>query len=64
MADYANAMPDQLSGGMRQRVAFGSNLMQDKPVVLRMNLSQRWMQYQGMLQSLACGLVQEIKPLC
>ncbi|MBO7913412.1 ABC transporter ATP-binding protein [Vibrio sp. G41H] len=34
LADYANAMPDQLSGGMRQRVALARTLMQDKPVVL------------------------------
>nr|WP_237487062.1 ABC transporter ATP-binding protein [Vibrio hippocampi] len=34
LADYALAMPDQLSGGMRQRVALARTLMQDKPVVL------------------------------
>ncbi len=34
LADYADAMPDQLSGGMRQRVALARTLMQDKPVVL------------------------------
>ncbi|MFA0349978.1 ATP-binding cassette domain-containing protein, partial [Vibrio sp. 10N.222.55.C6] len=32
LADYADAMPDQLSGGMRQRVALARTLMQDKPV--------------------------------
>lgn len=34
LADYADTMPDQLSGGMRQRVALARTLMQDKPVVL------------------------------
>ncbi|WP_194436967.1 ABC transporter ATP-binding protein [Vibrio fluminensis] len=34
LGQYANAMPDQLSGGMRQRVALARTLMQDKPLVL------------------------------
>ncbi|WP_321462797.1 ABC transporter ATP-binding protein [uncultured Vibrio sp.] len=34
LADYANAKPTQLSGGMRQRVALARTLMQDKPLVL------------------------------
>ncbi|PMJ90638.1 ABC transporter ATP-binding protein [Vibrio sp. 10N.261.55.A7] len=34
LSKYANARPDQLSGGMRQRVALARTLMQDKPVVL------------------------------
>lgn len=34
LADYAKAKPDQLSGGMRQRVALARTLMQDKPLVL------------------------------
>ncbi|MDK9736445.1 ABC transporter ATP-binding protein [Vibrio sp. D404a] len=34
LADYAHAMPQQLSGGMRQRVALARTLMQDKPIVL------------------------------
>ncbi|WP_394126695.1 ABC transporter ATP-binding protein [Vibrio hepatarius] len=34
LADYQQAMPCQLSGGMRQRVALARTLMQDKPVVL------------------------------
>ncbi|MGF1718569.1 ABC transporter ATP-binding protein [Vibrio kyushuensis] len=34
LADYTDAKPDQLSGGMRQRVALARTLMQDKPVVL------------------------------
>lgn len=34
LIDYAHAKPDQLSGGMRQRVALARTLMQDKPVVL------------------------------
>ncbi|MGF1701796.1 ABC transporter ATP-binding protein [Photobacterium makurazakiensis] len=34
LKDYAKATPDQLSGGMRQRVALARTLMQDKPLVL------------------------------
>jgi len=34
LADVANQRPEQLSGGMRQRVALARTLMQDKPVVL------------------------------
>ena len=34
LAEYAHAMPQQLSGGMRQRVALARTLMQDKPIVL------------------------------
>lgn len=34
LAEYAQSMPSQLSGGMRQRVALARTLMQDKPVVL------------------------------
>lgn len=34
LVDYCHAKPDQLSGGMRQRVALVRTLMQDKPVVL------------------------------
>ncbi|MFC3024535.1 ABC transporter ATP-binding protein [Vibrio zhugei] len=34
LADCAYAMPAQLSGGMRQRVALARTLMQDKPLVL------------------------------
>ncbi|WP_157097616.1 ABC transporter ATP-binding protein [Photobacterium sp. J15] len=34
LAQYASAMPHQLSGGMRQRVALARTLMQDKPLVL------------------------------
>ncbi|HDU8588606.1 TPA: ABC transporter ATP-binding protein [Vibrio alginolyticus] len=34
LADYADAKPAQLSGGMRQRVTLARTLMQDKPLVL------------------------------
>ncbi|PSU36477.1 ABC transporter ATP-binding protein [Photobacterium lutimaris] len=34
LADKSDAMPSQLSGGMRQRVALARTLMQDKPLVL------------------------------
>ncbi|MCW8329942.1 ABC transporter ATP-binding protein [Photobacterium sp. SDRW27] len=34
LEEYVHAMPDQLSGGMRQRVALARTLMQDKPLVL------------------------------
>ena len=34
LADKSDVMPNQLSGGMRQRVALARTLMQDKPLVL------------------------------
>jgi len=34
LADWADAMPDTLSGGMRQRAALARTLMEDRPVVL------------------------------
>nr|WP_319534718.1 ABC transporter ATP-binding protein [uncultured Vibrio sp.] len=34
LANYADAKPTQLSGGMRQRVTLARTLMQDKPLVL------------------------------
>ena len=34
LSDINNKLPDQLSGGMRQRVALARTLMQDTPIVL------------------------------
>lgn len=34
LRNYALALPDQLSGGMRQRVALARTLLEDRPVVL------------------------------
>jgi len=34
LADVASAMPDTLSGGMRQRAAIARTLMEDRPIVL------------------------------
>ncbi|MEZ8136954.1 ABC transporter ATP-binding protein [Vibrio splendidus] len=60
LADYANAMPDQLSGGMRQRVALARTLMQDKPVVLMDEpFSALDAVTRHKLQSLACELLRD-----
>ncbi|RLQ19150.1 ABC transporter ATP-binding protein [Vibrio sp. SBT000027] len=58
LADYASTMPDQLSGGMRQRVALARTLMQDKPVVLMDEpFSALDAVTRHKLQSLACELL-------
>ncbi|MCQ8865706.1 ABC transporter ATP-binding protein [Vibrio splendidus] len=60
LADYAKAMPDQLSGGMRQRVALARTLMQDKPVVLMDEpFSALDAVTRHKLQSLACELLRD-----
>ncbi|MGF1816217.1 ABC transporter ATP-binding protein [Vibrio splendidus] len=60
LVDYANAMPDQLSGGMRQRVALARTLMQDKPVVLMDEpFSALDAVTRHKLQSLACELLKD-----
>ncbi len=58
LADHASTMPDQLSGGMRQRVALARTLMQDKPVVLMDEpFSALDAVTRHKLQSLACELL-------
>ncbi|MEZ8222510.1 ABC transporter ATP-binding protein [Vibrio splendidus] len=60
LADYADAMPDQLSGGMRQRVALARTLMQDKPVVLMDEpFSALDAVTRHKLQSLACEMLRD-----
>ena len=60
LADYADTMPDQLSGGMRQRVALARTLMQDKPVVLMDEpFSALDAVTRHKLQSLACELLRD-----
>ncbi|MFS1898613.1 ABC transporter ATP-binding protein [Vibrio cyclitrophicus] len=58
LADHASTLPDQLSGGMRQRVALARTLMQDKPVVLMDEpFSALDAVTRHKLQSLACELL-------
>ncbi|MEZ8408252.1 ABC transporter ATP-binding protein [Vibrio splendidus] len=58
LAEHASTMPDQLSGGMRQRVALARTLMQDKPVVLMDEpFSALDAVTRHKLQSLACELL-------
>lgn len=60
LADYADTMPDQLSGGMRQRVALARTLMQDKPVVLMDEpFSALDAVTRHKLQSIACELLRD-----
>ena len=60
LADHASSMPDQLSGGMRQRVALARTLMQDKPVVLMDEpFSALDAVTRHKLQSLACELLRD-----
>ncbi|WP_122055577.1 ABC transporter ATP-binding protein [Vibrio sp. Evd11] len=60
LAEHSSTMPDQLSGGMRQRVALARTLMQDKPVVLMDEpFSALDAVTRHKLQTLACELLRD-----
>ena len=58
LADYANALPQTLSGGMRQRVALARTLIEDCPLVL---MDEPFSALDALtrlsLQNLACSLL-------